>query len=363
MIKSSLPPDAWNIDLLEHEVAYKYAKQPGRFLDEAERRVADGCRTIFIDEVQKVPALLDGVQALIDRSKVSCILSGSSVRKLRRGGANLLGGRASMRRLHPLTAAEMGDAFDLDRALRFGTLPRIAASSDDDAAEMLRAYAETYVREEIVAEALVRDLGTFGRFLDVAAAQSGDVLNVSGVARDAGVAVRTVTGFYEILEDTLLGFRLDAWRKGVRARMVAHPKFLLFDTGVQNAFNRRLSAPPDPRERGRLFEQWFVLECRRRFDYAGSEARLFYWRTNTGVEVDLILEKHGRPAAAIECKSSARVARTDTSGLRAFAAEYPQVPLFVATAEETDYDLDGVRIVHWRRLLELLAEIDAEHGS
>jgi uncharacterized protein len=351
LIRGQLSPEAWIVDLLDHETAFRFAKDPQSFRAEAERRLGAGGGTVFIDEVQKVPALLDAVQSLIDRRGVRFILSGSSARKLRRGGANLLGGRASVRRLHPLTAAEMGDAFDLERALRFGTLPAPASVGDAEAAEMLRAYAETYVREEIVAEALVRDLGAFGRFLDVAASQSGDLLNVSAVARDAAVSARTVTGYYEVLEDTLLGFRLDAWRKSVRARLVAHPKFLLFDPGVVNAFNRRLAAPPDPRERGRLFEQWLILECRRLIDYGESEARLFHWRTNTGAEVDLIVEKHGAPVAAVECKTSPQLARADSAGLRAFAVDHPGVPLFIVRPSPGAYDVDGVTVLDWREFL------------
>jgi predicted AAA+ superfamily ATPase len=352
LIKASLPPDAWTVDLLRPEDALRYAKHPESFREEAERRIAAGCGTIFVDEIQKVPALLDVVHHLIAEHGTRFVLSGSSARKLRRGGVNLLGGRAAVRRLHPLTAAEMGDAFDLERALRFGTLPSVATAPDDEARDLLMSYAETYLREEVYAEALVRDLGSFARFLDVAASQSGDLLNAESVARDASVAARTVRAYYQLLEDTLLGFRLEAWRKSVRARLVAHARFMLFDPGVVNAFNRRLGAPPDPRERGRLFEQWLILECRRIVDYAASDAALFFWRTNVGAEVDLLVEKHGRLMAAVQCETSPRVVRGDLGGLRAFAAENPEVPCFVVTPRAEEREIDGALVLGWRAFLD-----------
>jgi predicted AAA+ superfamily ATPase len=279
------------------------------------------------------------------------ILTGSSARKLRRGGANLLAGRADTLRMHPLVVEEHGDRFDLERALRIGALPAVVKAGDDEARSILRNYAETYLREEIQAEALVRNLGGFARFLDVAAAQCGDLLNAAAVARDAGLSVRTVHEYFQILEDTLLGFRLESWRKGVRARLVAHPRFYLFDTGVTNALNRRLTAALDPVTRGRLFEQWLVLECVRMIDYAGSEARLFFWRTNHGVEVDLLVEKHGKLIAAAEIKTARRIAGADLTGLRSFAEENPRVPRFVVTPAAEPHRLEEVLVTNWRDFL------------
>lgn len=278
-----------------------------------------------------MPALLDEVHGLIERGGVRFVLTGSSARKLRRGGANLLAGRAVSLRLHPLVVEEHGQQFDLERALRTGALPPVVAAEDEDARVLLRDYAETYLREEILAEAVVRNLGGFARFLDVAAAQCGELLNTAAVARDVAVSVRTVADYYQILEDTLIGFRLEGYRRSVRKRLVAHPRFYLFDTGITNALNRRLTGALDPVTRGRLFEQWLVLECRRLIDYAASETRLFFWRTNHGAEVDLLVEKHGRLLAAVEIKSSRRVTGADLEGLRSFADEHPDVPRFVVT--------------------------------
>ncbi len=353
LVRSALPNDAWSVDLLEHDVALRYAKDPSQFRREVEGRIARGTKTFFVDEVQKVPELMDEVHRLIERTKLRFILTGSSARKLRRGGANLLAGRAVVRRLHPLTMSEYGDAFDLERCLRFGALPPVAAAEDDVARrDLLEAYAETYLREEIQAEAIVRNLGGFARFLDIAASQCGDIVNFSAVGRDAGLATRTVQEYFQVLEDTLLGFRLEAWRSSPRARLVAHPRFYLFDTGVTNALNRRLTAPPDPQTRGRLFEQWAVLECKRILDYRNDETQIFFWRTNVGTEVDLIVERHGKVLLAAEIKSKTKVASADLTGLKSFGADYPKAPLFVVCTAPEEYRIGNVRIVPYRQFFE-----------
>jgi predicted AAA+ superfamily ATPase len=350
-MSGALPGDAWTVDLLRREEYLRYAKEPGAFRREVEEQVRRGVRTIFVDEVQRVPELLDEVHGLIEGSRLRFLLTGSSARKLRRGGANLLAGRATVLPMHPLVVEEHGAAFDLERALRIGALPAAVDAGDAEARELLRDYADTYLREEIQAEALVRNLGGFARFLDVAAAQCGELLNYASVGRDAGLAARTVQEYFGILEDTLLGMRLDAWRTSVRARLVAHARFYLFDTGVTNALNRRLTAEIDPVTRGRLFEQWLVLECRRLLDYARSEARLFFWRTNTGAEVDLLVEKHGRVRAAVEIKTSRRIGSADLRGLRSFGAEHPGVPRFVVTPNAKPHRLGDVLVTDWRDFL------------
>jgi predicted AAA+ superfamily ATPase len=188
LTRAALGPRSWSVDLLEHDVFLRFAREPRRFRQEAEEKIRSGVRTIFIDEVQKLPALLDEAHSLIESRGVRFLLTGSSARKLKRGGANLLAGRAAMRHLFPLTLPEIGEGFDLNRALRFGGLPKAVLSPDDAAIEFLSSCAQTYLREEIQAEALVRNLGSFARFLDIAAAQSGEILNVSAVARDAALA-------------------------------------------------------------------------------------------------------------------------------------------------------------------------------
>jgi predicted AAA+ superfamily ATPase len=358
LVRSTLPaaPRAWAVDLLESATYLRYAKDPGLFAAEAEEQIRRGARTIFVDEVQKLPGLLDEVHALVERHPARFLLTGSSARKLRRGGANLLAGRATVRRLHPLTFGEQGELFQLPRVLRFGSLPKVVTSSDGDARELLAAYAMTYLREEIQAEALVRNLGGFGRFLDVVAAQSGELLNASSLARDAGLAVRTVQEYVQILEDTLMAFRLEPWRKSPRARMVGHPKLYLFDTGVTNALCQRITADFDASATGKLFEQWVVLECLRAADYADTEARLFFWRTNTGAEVDLLVERHGELRVAIEIKHKKRIVGADLAGLRSFGEAEPGVPRVVVSLAPEPYRVGDVLVLPYAELFRRLPE-------
>lgn len=247
--------------------------------------------------------------------------------------------------------SEMGDAFDLTRVLRFGSLPAVVTATDDEAVDLLRGYAQSYLREEVQAESIVRNLGGFARFLDVAAAQGGDILNYAAVARDVDIAARSVQEYYQILEDTLIGVRLDAWRRSPRARLVTHPRFYLFDTGVANALNRRLTARPDAVVKGRLFEQWLVTECARLVDYLHPETRLYYWRTNHGAEVDLLLERHGELRAAVEISSKSRISGADVRGLRSFADAHPEVPRVVACMTPHPFRLDGIDVLPYAQFL------------
>lgn len=357
--KSSLIQDrygatAWSVNLLHSEDFVRYAKQPGQYRLDALEQYRAGIRRFVLDEVQRVPDLLNEVHALLElHSDAQFIMLGSSARKLKRGGANLLGGRAVQRFLYPFTRAELGERFDLDDALRFGTLPPLLGLSAADKQDILRAYTETYLREEIQMEGLVRNLGGFYRFLDVAGSACGELLNFSNVARECQLPVRSVQSYYEILEDTLVGVRLMPWMKSARKRLVAHPKFYFFDTGVTNAINHRLSAPPDPRTYGRLFEQWLILETWRQLQYTGSETRLFFWRTNTGAEVDLLVERHRELVGAYEFKSAPEVGGDDFSGLRAFRGEHPDVPLSVVYRGQCAYSTDDIHVIPWQKFVEL----------
>lgn len=364
--KSSLILDrfgaaAWSVNLLHSEEFARYAKQPGQYRLDALEQYRLGIRRFILDEVQRIPDLLNEVHALLElHPAAQFIMLGSSARKLKRGGANLRGGRAVQRFLYPFTCAELGEHFDLDDALRFGALPPLLGLPAADKQDILRAYTETYLREEIQMEGLVRNLGGFYRFLEVAGSACGEVLNFSNVARECQLPARSVQSYYEILEDTLVGIRLMPWLKSARKRLVAHPKFYFFDPGVTNAINRRLSAPPDPRTAGRLFEQWLILETHRQLQYQGSEARLFFWRTNTGAEVDLLVEQHGKLIGAYEFKSAAEVGGSDFSGLRAFRSEHPDVPLSVVYRGQQAYRTDDIHVLPWRQFVERAVTADGE---
>jgi uncharacterized protein len=325
-------PCALRVDLLNPDEQLEFNKNPNLL---RERLAAvSGIKTVIIDEIQRVPRLLDVVQSLLDRNKsLRFIMSGSSARKLRHGHANLLGGRVRSLNLHPLTAFELENEFNLNRALACGTLPRICIElkegADDEARAILKSYVTTYLREEIKAEALVRSLHGFQSFLDVSAAQFAQQVNLTAVSRDCHVAYATVREYYSILEDTLIGFFLMPFEKSVRKRMSLAPKFYFFDNGVTRAVLGMLASPPSPIERGRLFEQWFVQEVHRLNDYGDKDFKLSFWRTSHGAEVDLIVERAGKILGAFECKSSAAVSAADLTGLKAFSETHSKTPLCV----------------------------------
>jgi len=318
---ASLAPD-WTVDLSSLETFRQYVSDPARLERELEAAPA-GIRTVFIDEVQRVPPLLDAVQSVVDRRprRFRILLSGSSARKLRRGHANLLPGRVLVEYLHPLLACELGTDFRLDRVLAHGTLPGIYAEPDADLrARDLRSYTDTYLREEVQAEALVRDIGGFSRLLDLVAASSGRILNLSALSGDAGVSYETARRYLDVLEDTLILHRIPAWAGSDRASLVAHPKLLLFDLGVRNALLRRPLNHPLDDERGLLLEHMVGLELQRRCGGMWPEARLFHFRTRRGAEVDYVLQV-GREVWAIEVKASKSVDTRDAKGLTAFAEQ------------------------------------------
>lgn len=296
------------INLASPTEFHEYSKHPQRL--EAELRAAPAnVRTILLDEVQRVPALLDAVQAVTDErpSRFRFLLSGSSARKLRRGQANLLPGRVQVHHLHPLLAHELGDAFDLDRALSHGTLPGVYAQTNAvERAATLRSYTDTYLREEIQAEALVRDLGGYGRLLDLIAASSGSIINLAALSRDAGIGHETARRYLQILEDTLVAFTVPAWAGSDRASLISHGRTFLFDLGVRNALLRRPLDRVLDDERGPLLEHLVGMELHRRTTDLWPEAKLFHYRTRHGAEVDFVLEV-GRELWAIEVKSATSV--------------------------------------------------------
>ncbi len=314
----ALAPDR-SLNLASARTFRDYVTAPERL--EAELRAAPSAiRTVLIDEVQRIPELLQSVQVLVDElpGRFRFLLSGSSARKLRRGEANLLPGRVHVHHLHPLLERELGEAFDLERVLAEGSLPGIA--SEPDAALRhadLRSYADTYLREEVQAEALVRNLGGYARLLDLVAASSGRILNLRALSQEAGIAYETARRYLEVLEDTLLLFSVPAWRGSDRASLTAHPKHYLFDLGVRNAILRRPLERVAAGERGLLFEHLVALELRRRERTLWPELRLFHYRTRHGAEVDLIVDLGGgRELWAVEVKAHSHPRSAWLSGFR-----------------------------------------------
>jgi predicted AAA+ superfamily ATPase len=300
-LKQVLPDALW-FDLLRTQVVLGLSRQPESFRQQVEALPRG--RWVVIDEVQRMPALLNEVQALIgDRgSAYRYALSGSSARKLKRLDVNLLAGRAINRQFFPLAASELSYDVDLERVLRFGLLPQVHAEPEH-AVDILDAYVANYVREEILQEALVRNLDSFARFLEVAALMNGQVVNVAGIARDAAVARPTVQGYFATLQDTLIGVWLPAWRRRAKVKEVASPKFFLFDAGVARALAGRLREPLDGRERGFLLETWVLHELRAAMASLNTGGQLHYWRTPSGTEADFIWTRAGR-AVGIEVKAA-----------------------------------------------------------
>jgi uncharacterized protein len=294
--------DAQTFDLLRSETYFELLRRPQALRERVSAR--DPARWVVIDEVQRVPALLDEVHALIEDTGYKFALTGSSARKLKRGQANMLAGRALVMSLFPLVLAEYGEALALEEALRFGTLPAIVADKETRIAT-LEAYTGTYLREEIKEEALTRNVDAFGRFLEVAALANAQVTNLSSLARDAGVARATVATFFEILQDTLIASKLDAWMPRIRVKETGHPKFYFFDCGVVRAIQGRLREPLGPEERGHLLETLVYHELRAAIAYQDLGGKLAYWRTADGVEVDFVWQR-GRRIVAFEAKASER---------------------------------------------------------
>ncbi len=350
------------IDLLDPELQLSYNKTPNLLRQQIDDLDSDGRDKILIDEIQRVPKLLDIVHALMEqRPDLQFILCGSSARKLRHGASNLLGGRALYRTMHPLTLDELSSDFNLQWVLSYGSLPKIYSilkqNKTKEAQDFLRAYVVTYLREEIKAEALVRNLQGFQNFLDIAVAQYSEQVNFSAVSRDCQVALSTVKEYYSILEDTLIGFFLYPYLKSERKRMSHQPKFYFFDNGITRALLGSLQDPPTLLEQGRLFEQWILQEIVRLNEYYQKDWKLSFWRTSHGAEVDLLISRGTRLLYAIECKFKRQPSSSDLSGLRSFHENHPEVPCFVVSPVKQSYRLSFARILPPNRLFQELDQI------
>lgn len=355
--------DVLFLDLLKPSVHQKYLAEPETLLREIEA-AGNKYSRVVLDEIQRVPALLDVAQHLMESPlgrRLQFVMSGSSARKLKRARANLLGGRAWSLELFPLTYEELGKDFILEKALSFGALPRIYAAQGEDAEEGLRAYVETYLAEEIKAEALTRNLGAFLRFLPLAAAESGHIVNASNIGREVGVNYKTVQEYFQILEDTLLGFWLEPFAKTARRRMSRQPKFYFFDAGVLRALKKTLKVPVERSspEFGGLFENFFINEVRRMNSYRRLDLTLSYYRTEAGAEVDLIVERPGKSWLAMEVKATERPSTALCSGLLSFAGLMPGAELLLVCRVEKPqlfrFGERTVRALPWMDCLRMLS--------
>lgn len=312
-------PDALRIDLLEPDTLRLYSSRPERLREAVLSR--SGLRYVIVDEVQKVPELLPAVHALIEkRRELRFVLTGSSARKLRRAGVDLMAGRAVVRSLHPYMAAELGGRFSLPGALAAGLVPLVLAAADP--VDVLRSYAALYLREEVQMEGLVRNVGPFARFLEAVTFSHAAPLNISAVARDCQVERKTIEAYVEILEDLLLAYRVPVFTRRARRELSSHPKLYLFDAGVYRSL--RPSGPLDRPEEidGAALEGLVAQHLRAWIAYAGDDHGLYFWRTRSGLEVDLVL--YGPTGVyAFEVKGTGRLRGGELRGLHAFRQDYP----------------------------------------
>lgn len=330
-------PGARYYDLLKSDIRMAFQLRPSQFREEC--MMLDEGELVIVDEVQKVPALLDEVHWLMENKRLRFILSGSSARKLRRSGANLLGGRALRSTLFPLVSAEIPD-FNLNRALNNGMLPRHYLV--ENPASRIQAYLGDYLQQEIVEEALVRRLEAFSRFLQVAAVSNAEIVNYTNIAQDCGVSSKSVKEYFTILEETMLGFFLPAFTKVVKRRVAVSPKFYYFDVAIPNHLLRRTPLQRGTDVYGHALEHFIIQELRAYLSYHRLDKPLTFWHTaDNKYEVDAVI---GDAEVAVEVKSSVSVSSGDTKGLRAFKEEFPQAKLILLSLEERPRMLNDIEI-------------------
>ena len=346
-------PDAFWVDLLRAEEYRRYLQNPERLREELASRPST--RMVVIDEVQKVPALLDEVHWLHENRKIRFALCGSSARKVKRGGANLLGGRAVRYELHGLTAGEIGKEFELDRAVNHGYLPAIYLSERPK--RLLSAYVADYLKEEVAAEGLVRNLPVFSEFLNIASLSDTELVNFSTIARECGVSSHTIKGYFQILEDTLLGRWLPAFKKRPKRRVIGASKFYFSDVGVVNHLTRRGTVTVGSELFGKAFENWVFHELAAYNAYAERCAQMSFWRLAGGTEVDFLVNDLD---LAVEAKATRKVTSDHLKGLRALVEDHPRIKQRVVVCLEsrsrtTD---DGIQLLPTVEFTTMLARGD-----
>lgn len=348
------------LDLLDSSVVDQFFRKPAT-LYSIVKALPKEVTHVIIDEVQKIPALLDEVHRLLEETDKIFILTGSSARKLKHGGANLLAGRAFVYHLFPLSCFELADQFDLDQALHCGTLPKLfSLKEQNERSDFLRAYTDTYLMEEIWGEQVVRKLPPFRRFLEVAAQCNGKIINYANIARDVGVDDKTIKEYFCVLEDSLIGFFLEPFHDSFRKRLVGKPKFYFFDTGIVRALARRLSIPLTPKTAayGEAFEHYILLEILRLGNYFQPEYRYSFIRTAGDVEVDLVMERPGKPLLCIEIKSSDVINETDISAFKKITKDITNCEAVVLSQDQFMKKFDHVTAFPWKQgIAELFPEV------
>lgn len=347
--------DYFWIDLLNLDIELQYKNDP-QYLVKQYLAMEQKPLWIIIDEVQKVPRILDAVHQLIEKYKVKFALTGSSARKLKRAQANMLAGRAFNFSLFPLSFVELKNDFLLDKALSYGTLPKIFSSElkpDLEKKRFLKSYVSTYIREEIIVEQIIRKIEPFYRFLEVAAQVNGDILNYSKIAREAKVVDKSVVRYFEILSDTLMGFFLPSYHKSVRKQQIAAPRFYFFDTGVVRAIRGHINLEVTPAtfDYGKLFESFFICEVYKLNSYYETDFKLSYIKTKEGQEIDLIIETPSE-IFLIEVKSSKSIELEDIRPLKSLIGSFKNASGFVACQTTEAIQLtENIKSMHWKDVI------------
>ena len=333
----NLFPNTRYYDLLKSDEFERLSRKPSLLREELINIPSD--ELIIIDEIQKLPTLLDEVHWLITNCGLRFILTGSSARKLRRGGVNLLGGRALQNNFYPLVSTEIPD-FDLDRAVNNGMIPRHYLIPD--ATKRIRGYVGNYLQSEIIEEARVRNLAAFNRFLEAASLTSGEMLVYSNVAADCGVSSVTVKSYFEILEDTLFGYTIPAYTKTKKRKLIQAPKFYLFDVGITNYLLHRSHLQQGSPEYGHAFEHLVIQELIAYLGYQQRQEEISYWRTSSGTEIDVVL---GDAKVGIEIKSSKELRNKQLKGLKSFGDDYPEARLIAVSLDKYRRFVDNIEII------------------
>lgn len=349
--------DILYINLLDPFQEEDYQKNPNLLKEKISEN--SQIKKVIVDEIQKIPVLLDVIHYLIERHKnIQFIMTGSSARKLKRGGANLLGGRAFSMYLHPFTFLEAPNGANLKEMLAWGTLPKIYDfENTEDKLRFLRTYTQTYLKEEIQLEQLTRNLNRFRQFLELSAQCNCEIMNFANIAQQSGLDEKTIARYFEILSDTLLGHLLEPYDESVRVRQSQKPKFYLFDTGIyrylsQFSTNQLIVGSS---EYGKLFEQFIICECFRLNDYFEKDYKFYYMRTKEGAEIDLIIKKSAHTKILIEIKSTDKVTKKDYAHLISLSEVIKHKEKWIICNEKSARKTEeGIRILPWNQALKEL---------
>lgn len=344
------------IDLLNYKEEKTFSKNPDRLSFVIKE---NKYKTVIIDEIQKIPKLLDVIHKEMEMNKkIKFVITGSSARKLKRGQANLLAGRAVAYYLYPFSSFELGKNFHLNKALQFGLLPKLASlNTKKEKLLFLESYTQNYLKEEVLQEQLIRKIHPFKNFLEIAAQLNGQTINYSKFARETGSDHKTIQNYFSILEDTLLGFSLPSYHRSVRKQQQQAPKFYLFDPGVKKALEETLTIPLKSKTFafGQAFEHFILLECFKLNHYFRKTCKFSYFKTKSGLEIDLIIQRPGKKELLIEIKSTTEIRKDHIKTIKNFSLDW-NVPheAQIWSLDDQAQNIKGVRCLPWRKALEKL---------